>query len=88
MRPALNPGDLLLALRGGEPRTGELRVFRHPRKSTRWLVKRVGDVYGSVFEVRSDNPRAAGASDSHDFGPVSAGQSYRVLWTWRARPDR
>ncbi len=89
MRPTLNPGDLLLALRGSSPKSGQLRVFRHPNKSTRWLVKRVGEVYGSgraaIFEARSDNPKAPGAADSHDFGWVSAADSYRVVWTVRAK---
>jgi hypothetical protein len=84
MRPTLTPGQLLLARYGGEAREGELRVFRHPHKSTRWLVKRVGDVYGTVFDARSDNPQAAGASDSHDFGPVSSVDSYRVVWPRRS----
>jgi hypothetical protein len=85
MRPTLNPGEVLVALRGGDPRPGQLRVFRHPNKSTLWLVKRVGEVYGGVFEARSDNPRAPGASDSHDFGPVSSAGSYRVLTVLRPR---
>lgn len=80
MLPTLEPGDMLLAWRDGRPRAGQIRVFPHPNKSTRWLVKRVGEVYGTVFEARSDNPRAVGASDSHDFGPVSAAGSYRVFW--------
>jgi phage repressor protein C with HTH and peptisase S24 domain len=84
MRPTLNPSDVVLAWHGGAPRHGQLRVFRHPHLSTRWLVKRVDDVYGSVFHARSDNPRAAGASDSHDFGPVSGADTYRVIWTLRA----
>ncbi|VEG58404.1 putative phage repressor [Mycolicibacterium aurum] len=83
MYPTLRPGDGLVGLRGGTPRTGQLRLFRHPHKSTLWLVKRVGEVYGTVFEARSDNPRAPGASDSHDFGPVSAAGTYRVVWTAR-----
>ncbi len=87
MRPALNAGDKLLALRGGEPRRGQLRLFRDPRLSSRWLVKRVGDVYRGersvTFEARSDNPNARGASDSHDFGWVPAAGSYRVVWTVR-----
>ena len=84
MRPALGPGDGLLALRGGGPRRGQLRVFRDPRLSSRWLVKRVGDVHGSAtFEARSDNPDAPGAVDSHEFGWVPAAGSYRVLWTVR-----
>ena len=85
MRPTLHPGDGLLAVRGSAPRRGQLRVFPDPRLSTRWLVKRVGAVTGSgrgaVFEARSDNPRAPGAVDSHDFGPVPAAGSYRVIWT-------
>jgi hypothetical protein len=90
MRPALNPGDTLLALRGGTPRRGQLRLFLDPRMSTRWCVKRVGDVYrgeqGVIFEVHSDNPRASGAVD--EFGPISAAGTYRVVWTERATRDR
>jgi hypothetical protein len=92
MRPALAPGDGLVAVRGGRPRHGQLRVFRDPRKSTRWLVKRVGDVHGSdhrtIFEARSDNPGVPGAVDSHEFGWVAAAGSYRVLWRVRARSRR
>jgi len=92
MRPALRPGDGLVALRGGAVRTGQLRVFPDPRRSTRWLIKRVGEVYrgdaGTIFEARSDNPRALGAADSHEFGWVPAAGSYRVVWTVRAKsPD-
>jgi hypothetical protein len=57
MRPALRPGDGLVALRGGAVRTGQLRVFPDPRRSTRWLIKRVGEVYrgdaGTIFEATS-----------------------------------
>ncbi|WP_253867862.1 S26 family signal peptidase [Mycobacterium sp. GA-1285] len=92
MRPTVRPGDGLLAMRGGRIRRGQLRVFQDPRRSTRWLVKRVGDVHEHgrdvIFEARSDNPGAAGAADSHDFGWVSATGSYRVLWTARADSAR
>jgi hypothetical protein len=85
MHPQLSPGDGLVALRGGEPSRGQLRLFRDPRLSTRWLVKRVGDVFdsahGAIFEACSDNPRAPGAADSHEFGWVPAAGSYRVVWT-------
>jgi hypothetical protein len=85
MRPTLAPGHGLLAMRGGTPRRGQLRVFPDPRLSSRWLVKRVGEVHGTgsaaIFEARSDNPRAAGAADSHEFGWVSSRESYRVVWT-------
>jgi hypothetical protein len=88
MRPTLNPGDGLVALRGGKPRRGQLRLFRDPRMSSRWFVKRVDDVFRGdssvIFEARSDNPKARGAADSHDFGPVPAAGSYRVVWTVRA----
>jgi hypothetical protein len=89
MRPALSPGDGLLALRGGDPRRGQLRVFRDPTLPSRWLVKRVGGVCGAgrnaTFEARSDNPRAHGVIDSRQFGWVQAAGSYRVLWTVRGR---
>ena len=88
MRPTLSPGDGLVGLRGGAPRPGQLRLFRDPRRSTRWLVKRVGEVYGTgtgaIFEARSDNPQAPGAVDSHEFGWVSAAGTYRVVRTIRA----
>jgi hypothetical protein len=87
MRPTLGPGDGLLGMVGGGIRHGQLRVFRDPRLSSRWLVKRVGEVYGSgrgaIFEARSDNPRAPGSTDSHEFGWVPAAGSYRVVWTLR-----
>jgi hypothetical protein len=89
MCPTLNPGDGLLALSGGAPRRGQLRVFPDPTLPSRWLVKRVGNVRGrgrgATFEARSDNPRAAGVVDSRQFGWVPAAGSYRVLWKVRAR---
>lgn len=89
MRPALLPGDGLLAVGAGRPKVGQLRLFRDPRLSTRWLVKRVSAVHGrgrdARFEFRSDNPAAAGAVDSHELGWVAAAGSYRVVWTVRAR---
>ena len=92
MRPSLNPGDGLLALRGGAPRRGQLRVFPDPTLPSRWLVKRVGDVRGTgggaEFEARSDNPGAPGVVDSRQFGWVPVTGSYRVLLTIRGRaPD-
>ncbi len=72
MRPALGPGDGLVALRGGGPRRGQLRLFRDPTLPSRWLVKRVGDVRGAgrsaTFEARSDNPQALGVVDSDSSG--------------------
>lgn len=89
MRPALMPGDGLLGLRWGTPRPGQLRVFRDPLLSSRWLVKRVGEVRGAgrtaTFEARSENPGAPGAMDSREFGWVPAADSYRVVWTVRRK---
>ena len=63
MRPALGPGDGLVAVRGGPLRTGQLRLFRDPRLSTRWLVKRVADVHGAGGEcdIRGSVRQPAGA---------------------------
>jgi hypothetical protein len=87
MRPTLDPGDGLLAWRGGAPRSGQLRVFPDPTLPSRWLIKRVGGVRGSgraaTFEACSDNPGAAGVVDSRQFGWVAAAGSYRVVWTVR-----
>ena len=92
MRPALQPGDGLVALRGGAPRRGEYRLFRDPRLSTRWLVKRVGDVFdsshGTIFEAVSDNRHAPGAVDSAEFGWIPAAGTYRVVWTVPGRRGR
>ena len=89
MRPTLFPGDGLVAVRGGAPRRGQVRVFPDPTLPSRWLVKRVGEVRGSgremTFEARSDNPQAPGVVDSRQFGWVPAAGSYRVVWTVKAR---
>lgn len=92
MRPTLRPGDGLLALRGGTPRPGQLRVFRDPTLPSRWLIKRVGEVRGAgravTFEACSDNPDATGVVDSRRFGWVSATDTYRVVWTVRGPHGR
>nr|WP_199203310.1 S26 family signal peptidase [Mycobacterium sp. shizuoka-1] len=89
MRPTLAPGDGLLTVRGGHPRPGQLRVFPDPTLSSRWLIKRVGDVRGrgraATFEACSDNAGAPGVVDSRHFGAVPAAGSYRVVWTVRGR---
>jgi hypothetical protein len=84
MRPTLPPGKLLVALRGGTPRHDQLRLFPDPRLSTRWMVKRVSDVFdsehGTIFEARADNRRARGAADSDELGWIRAAGTYRVVW--------
>ena len=78
MRPSLNPGDTLLALRGGRPRRGQLRVFRDPTQSdtlARQARRRraTRGEHGVIFEARSDNPRAAGVVDSRRVRPGVGG---------------
>jgi len=89
MRPTLSPGDGLLGWRGGRPRTGQVRIFQDPTLPSRWLVKRVGAVRGAgretSFEARSDNPTAPGVVDSRQFGWVAAADSYRLIFTARAK---
>ncbi|MCX2929402.1 S26 family signal peptidase [Mycobacterium sp. CVI_P3] len=89
MSPTLRPGDGLLTVRGGNPRVGQIRVFPDPTLSSRWLVKRVGEVQGrgpeTSFLARSDNPGAPGVVDSRHFGWVPVSGSYRVVWTVRRR---
>jgi hypothetical protein len=89
MRPALKPGDAVVTIQGGRPRTGQVRVLRYPWIPSRWLIKRVGGVRSSggtfEFEALSDHPGAPGTVDSRDFGWVPAADSYRVLWTIRAK---
>ena len=89
MRPGLQPGDGLVAVRFGRVRAGQVRVFPDPRRPSRWLVKRVGEVTASgceaTFAAISDNPGAPGVVDSRQFGRVRAAGSYRVLWTLRAK---
>lgn len=78
MEPALHEGDGLVAVRSPALRRGQLRCFEHPWQPGLWLVKRVGDIRGTAFEARSDNP-GAGAVDSRRFGLVDAVGSYRVV---------
>lgn len=70
MRPALEPGDRVLAVRGLRPRLGDLAVVRDPRLPERLLVKRVSAVGPGGVEVLGDN--APASTDSRAFGPVGA----------------
>ncbi len=78
MRPALAPGDGLVAIRSARVRRGQIRCFEHPGRPGFWLVKRVGDVRGDHFQAVSDHggPQSV---DSRQFGPVPVEGSYRVL---------
>ena len=78
MRPHLEPGDGLIAIRSDRIRRGEIRCFEHPRRPGFWLVKRVGDVSGDRFDARSDHDGPE-VVDSRRFGPVSVNGTYKVV---------
>ncbi len=87
MRPALHPGDRLLAL--PVPRTqgrpGALVVTADPRGGRR-LVKRVHARCGRWAELRGDNPAAS--TDSRELGAVALPPLvWRVRWRY-APPTR
>ena len=68
MRPALEPGDRLVVVRGRRPRPGQVVALADPRRPGRLVVKRVADVSGAGVVVLGDNPAAS--TDSRQFGPV------------------
>ena len=72
MRPALRPGDWLLARRTRRVRPGQVVLAWHPQRPDFLLVKRAAwrEADGAWW-LASDNP-AAGAMDSARFGPVPA----------------
>jgi mitochondrial inner membrane protease subunit 1 len=71
MRPTLDPGDRLLAIRGLALHPGDLALVRDPRRPDRTMVKRVTAVgEDSSIEVLGDN--APASTDSRHFGPVPA----------------
>ncbi len=88
MLPTLRPGDGLLAIRSSTIRRDQIRCFEHPHRSGFWLVKRVGDVRGTRFQAVSDNPDAAGATDSRRLGDIPIHGSYRVIKRLAAGPSR
>lgn len=92
MRPALEPGDGLLAVPFRRPRRGQICVIRRPGGDDFWLVKRVAGVPGDVVEldgrrwsvgdgevfVLSDDPTVTTA-DSRRWGPLPSDDASRVV---------
>jgi nickel-type superoxide dismutase maturation protease len=80
MRPALEPGDLLVAVRSQKIEQGMLAVFLDPRRPGFELVKRVAAVPGEraggrmlgpgEYWILGDRPEAS--TDSRTFGPAHA----------------
>ncbi len=54
MRPALEPGDRLLAWRR-RPKPGDIVVFPDPTEHHRWLVKRLVAGGGSTVRIESNH---------------------------------
>lgn len=84
MRPALQPGQGLIAVRWARRRSGQVRVVRHPHADM-WIVKRLshrvnisgpgGD--GDRWFVTADN--AAVGVDSRSLGAIDMRDSWLVV---------
>jgi nickel-type superoxide dismutase maturation protease len=70
MRPALLPGDWLIARRTRRIRPGQVVLAWHPSRDGLLLVKRASRRVAGGWWLASDNPLAPGATDSSRFGPV------------------
>lgn len=92
MRPALEPGDGLLAVPLRRPRKGKICVVRQPGSTDFWLVKRITAVPGEVVEVEGrhwrvgddemfvlSDDREATDADSRRYGPLRSDGAYRVV---------
>jgi signal peptidase I len=92
MRPALDPGDGLLAVPLRRPRRGSICIVRRPGDGDLWLVKRIAGVPGDVVEVDGrrwpvgddevfvlSDDRAVTTADSRRYGPLPRRGAYRVV---------
>jgi nickel-type superoxide dismutase maturation protease len=84
MRPALEPGDRLLVVRGRAVRVGDGVALDDPRQPARTMVKRVAGRGDGGVTVLGDNPGAS--TDSRAFGPVAPG-AVRGRAVYRYFPD-
>ena len=87
MRPALEPGDRLVVVRGRRPRPGQVVAVADPRQPGRVVVKRVADVSAAGVVVLGDN--SAASTDSRHFGPVAtAAVRGRVVYRYWPESSR
>ena len=84
MRPALEPGDRLVVVRGRRPRPGQVVAVADPRQPGRLVVKRVAATSAAGVTVVGDN--AAASTDSRHYGPVPA-RSVRGRAVYRYWPE-
>jgi nickel-type superoxide dismutase maturation protease len=84
MRPALEPGDRLLAdpkpLRDGPPAVGAIVVLDDPERPGRLLVKRVVAVDAAGDRVTVQGDALAVSRDSRAFGSVPRVRLLGVVW--------
>lgn len=82
MRPALQPGDEIVATDTRRPSVGDLTVFPHPGRDDFWMVKRVADPPEPIGQehiwVMSDNADATRA-DSRTLGPIPIRSALAVV---------
>ncbi|HXJ65111.1 MAG TPA: S26 family signal peptidase, partial [Actinomycetota bacterium] len=57
MEPELHDGDVVLALAGRRPRTGDVVVVEHPERDGFEMVKRVAGGPGEVVHLLADGTR-------------------------------
>lgn len=84
MLPALEPGDRVVVVRAGRPRTGDIVACTDPRNPNRTVVKRVAALPGGRLVLRDGTGLPAGhgyivlgdnsdaSTDSRHFGPIGA----------------
>ena len=69
MRPAIEPGDRLLAARWPRLRRGDVVVARDPEQQSMFLIKRIARIEpDGDLVLHADNPNVS--RDSRQFGPV------------------
>ena len=87
MEPALRPGDWLLVRRSRRIRPGQIVLARHPARPDLLIVKRAARRADGGWWLESDNPDAAGATDSRRFGavPVPLIEGRLLARYWRPR---
>ena len=84
MRPALEPGDRLLLVKGRSLRPGDVVAFPDPRRPDRTMVKRIAETGPGGVIVLGDN--AAASTDSRSFGPLVT-STVRGRAVYRYFPD-
>lgn len=80
MRPTLDPGDFVIAVRTARPRRGDVVVIRHPARPIA-VVKRIVGLPGEHVRVERGRVEIGGASlhEPYAHGTGSAGE-------WRLGP--